>query len=459
MTNEKQQSLRELIDAVCEERITPEETSRLESLLTGDEEAQWFYLRHMNLWGSLRWDQRNAAEWQAVERMRPQQRPAAARRWWSARVAWGTAAACCLLIAVVLWRRDDHATQPYLARVAQAVDAKWSFQGQPGSRGSQLNAGTLDVQQGVLRVDLAGGASLTLEGPARLRLISKDHAHLQHGRLTALAPQPANLAIDTPSMSVVDRGTAFGIAADNAGMSEVLVFKGEVEVTARAENPIRQVLAEGGAARVAAAGGIESVEFDGRPFARSWPIAYGVLSATGVVKFVEPAASIVPGRYEDDEHLIVFPENEAVRLADSLNVTVDRPGSYVGSHESVAATIAAGRRVRSYLLQFNPVGRRLSEARQLSGSITFDRPILGLMFSNPHLAGSDAALAPKEFDKLTRGGRGLEPADRVELSDDRRTLAVHLSTAGATDQIRLVIDLGTDETPPAAPLVAQALLR
>ena len=45
-----------LLEALCENRLTREETSRLERLVLNSAEARWFYLSYVDLHGSLYWD-------------------------------------------------------------------------------------------------------------------------------------------------------------------------------------------------------------------------------------------------------------------------------------------------------------------------------------------------------------------------------------------------------------------
>ncbi|MBC8114115.1 MAG: DUF1549 domain-containing protein, partial [Candidatus Saccharimonas sp.] len=45
-----------LLEALCEDRLTREETARLERLVLGSAEARWFYLSYVDLHGSLYWD-------------------------------------------------------------------------------------------------------------------------------------------------------------------------------------------------------------------------------------------------------------------------------------------------------------------------------------------------------------------------------------------------------------------
>ena len=57
MTNEAIiTELTPLLEALCEDRLTREETSRLERMVLSSAEARWFYLSYVDLHGSLYWD-------------------------------------------------------------------------------------------------------------------------------------------------------------------------------------------------------------------------------------------------------------------------------------------------------------------------------------------------------------------------------------------------------------------
>jgi hypothetical protein len=279
---------------------------------------------------------------------------------------------------------------------------------------------------------------------------------LRRGRLTAKAPAAAiGFRIDTPALTVVDLGTAFGVAADASGSAEVQVFDGEVVVAPttdgdEAATTAKRRVGEGSAVRVEAGrAAIDEARFDGSEYRHTWPVAWGVLGSTGAVKFVEPRPRLVPRTYEDDLHLIVFPERESAVLSSDVKVAVGEPGDYAGPFDPARAALPAGTRVRSYLVQFNPVGRSDEPVRAMQGSVTFDRPVVGLICTTKELNAGDAVFGRGADWRPGRGGGGIEAGDRVALSADRRTLTVELTAAAANDQIRVLVEL-----PPTANTLA-----
>ena len=115
------------------------------------------------------------------------------------------------------------------------------------------------------------------------------------------------------------------------------------------------------------------------------------------------------------------------------------------------AEIPAGEPVRSFLLHFRPeeaAPRRFSH--RLAGTITFDRPIVGLIVLHDEIAASSGRFSTRKAGE-GRPGRELEleggiHGDRVELSEDRRTLSVDLAASlKGFDLIRVVVDASASE--------------
>lgn len=455
MTPEKQAELLELIHTVCEGRLGAEKAERLEQLLRGDSVAQAFYLKQVHLHGALLWDLGAAAERDALKVLqehfnrdqpagaplvRPGTQPGRRRYRWLTGLA---AAVVLMALAYGFWPRGDpsNGEAPSFAVLAQSVDAAWEDSVNEPAIGTRLGEGKLVLQSGLARIDFDNGASVTLEGPAEFDLLTADHGFLHRGQLTArVPPRAVGFRIDTPGWQVVDRGTSFGVAVEPTGKAEVCVFEGQIDIApAEPGHAPQQRLSEGSAARIDSdTRQPRPVDFDTRRYVRSWPITFGVLHADGAVRFVPPGPFRPPRRYTDDTHLMVFPEREQVTPVDPVTVTTDTPGRQEGPFDGQAAVLAPGTPVRSYLLQFNPVGRGKGRVRRLVGSITFDRPVLGLIATTRQLAASDMTLGAEGSNPDDRA-RGIEIGDAFELGADRHTLTVDWTAAVGVDQLRVVV--------------------
>jgi hypothetical protein len=73
-----------------------------------------------------------------------------------------------------------------------------------------------------------------LQGPTTINLLATNRAQLHAGRLIAhIPPRAVGFTVDTPSITLVDRGTEFGVTVDPAGQTDVQVFTGAVDISYR----------------------------------------------------------------------------------------------------------------------------------------------------------------------------------------------------------------------------------
>ena len=367
------------------------------------------------------------------------------------------AVAATVLIAIGMfmwqWRTGGGNTCP--AVVAQSVGG-FQADGIAVRPGDPAQVGIFRLERGIARLDFSNGAQVAIEGPASLEIVDDRHVVLQHGIATARVPESAHgFVVETTSTRVVDMGTAFGVSVNDDGITNVCVFEGEVEVNQRGSDSVNaapQRVLEGQAIRAGSSSPtIESVDFDTRQFERAWPVNAGVLQTTGVMKFVSPGPGFAPGLFQDSKHIVVIPERRDVVLDSSLRIDVAEPGEYRRLPGRPSISLENGTRVRSYLLQLNPVGHKRTVAM---GQITFDRPIVGLIASSGKLAQSDSVLGhPDGVYQESR--RGVEPPrnesdekpdrDTVIIAADNRTLILNLGAGTALDQIRVIVD---DSLPP-----------
>ncbi|MCA8999450.1 MAG: FecR domain-containing protein, partial [Planctomycetaceae bacterium] len=97
--------------------------------------------------------------------------------------------------------------------------------------GDRLGDEIVRLFAGSIELTFDQGAVVTVDGPVEFRPLSTGQLELRRGRLLASVPQKAiGFTVSTPTSKIVDLGTEFEVAVNDAGESDVQVVKGEVEV-------------------------------------------------------------------------------------------------------------------------------------------------------------------------------------------------------------------------------------
>ena len=342
-----------------------------------------------------------------------------------------------------------------LQRIAVVADSVGAYRAenvaiQPGE---SIAAGHLTLLRGVIRLDFVNGASLAVEGPAKIDVVNKMRVVLQRGVVTATIPESAiGFVVDTDTAHVVDLGTAFGVSVGNDGTTDVCVFEGEVSVSRNGSTSSEPTLVhEGQAVRaLEQSSTIDSADYEVSPFENAWPVNSGVLQTTGAIRYVSPGPDFHPGNYEDNEHIVVFPERTGFIPEEAIRVDMVDPGEYARTDYRDKPVLPSGRRLTSYLLQLDayPEGKNPNRRRSVRGQITFANPIVGVITMNRLLKESEAVFGLPDVSYPTP--RTIEPRpegdlrkgfDSLILAADRRTLFVELQeNPGHLDQIRVLIE-------------------
>ncbi|MCP3914303.1 MAG: hypothetical protein GY711_01970, partial [bacterium] len=171
--------------------------------------------------------------------------------------------------------------------------------------------------------------------------------------------------------------------------------------------------------------------------------ALGILETTGSLAEVTPPSTLDHNQYESDTEIRVFAERIEHVLSAPLAVDVENPvGSYSNSAALMPSTLAAGTVVNSHLLHFDTV-----QANQvtLTGSVTFDSRITGVILLNSTLDASDPELAVGTTTYPTGlTGRELEiddPTDFFMVSPDGKTLSISSRVRSWMDEVRILTEV------------------
>ena len=180
----------------------------------------------------------------------------------------------------------------------------------------------------------------------------------------------------------------------------------------------------------------------------------------GDVEEVDPPSSVERDEADSSEKIILFEEQIDFELSSDLNVDIKNPGTFDRTRLVTPADggiIQAGATVHSYFIHFDPDG---DEGGPLSGSVTFDTDVLGLIVLASALDASDPELGADDTEYPTGDvGRRMEldccgddpdNLDVVGLSADRRTVNLTVITEGGdVDQVRIIT--AAEQTDPPAP--------
>ena len=146
---------------------------------------------------------------------------------------WGLAAAILISLglSVVGWRIARHGQGGKVASLVEARDVVWGVGQAPIAVGTRLGPRDIRCSSGTFKLVFDSGAEVALEGPADLRILSGMRILAVLGRLTAHVDARAKgFAIETPNTLVIDQGTEFGVEVDASGRTDVVVFRGLVDL-------------------------------------------------------------------------------------------------------------------------------------------------------------------------------------------------------------------------------------
>jgi hypothetical protein len=244
--------LRELVKAVCEETLTPQQRDRLEELLRNDEEARMFYLAHLDMAARMQFMFRgggNVSEEELVVRTGGSAGVRGLFRRFRGRAAVRVIALALSVLAfvggaVLVYDRwvgtppaaagPPSSTPGWVAMLGRTIDVVWDGSAPDLSESLFKSGSQLRLKQGKVELAFACGAMMVVEGPAELEFESDLSVILRNGKVRAEVPEEANgFTVRTPRLNIVDRGTAFGASVSADGRNEVQVFQGKVDTEVR----------------------------------------------------------------------------------------------------------------------------------------------------------------------------------------------------------------------------------
>ena len=133
--------------------------------------------------------------------------------------------------------------------------------------------GDYHLAEGEITLGFDNGVAVSVESPARFKVVDPLHMHLEHGRARAIVPETGHgFVIQTSKLVVEDLGTEFGVVVDDQQNQELHVFAGEVRLHEQDLPP--ELLTENSALAWNAQDQRRTIAADDHAFATSMSIGY-----------------------------------------------------------------------------------------------------------------------------------------------------------------------------------------
>lgn len=141
------------------------------------------------------------------------------------------------------------------AVLRQLLEPEWPEPAASRQEGVILGAETFQLSSGTAEIQFFSGATIILEGPARLTLKSAWEGTLTQGRIRVQVPPAARgFTLQTPEAKIVDLGTEYGLEI-GSDRNHLEVFQGEIEWHPELGSVAR--LIEGEAIQISKGGGMQ----------------------------------------------------------------------------------------------------------------------------------------------------------------------------------------------------------
>ncbi|QDT64677.1 FecR domain-containing protein [Calycomorphotria hydatis] len=317
--------------------------------------------------------------------------------------------------------------------IGLTADARWG--GQEYNPGDLvLERMTLTLEQGIASFELVDGAIVSIHGPTTIETTNGQETKLIDGTLHAFVSHDAvGYTVNTIDAEVVDLGTEFIVERREELGTRVVVKQGKVEARAiNASGPgsvyelsagwAREFHADTGLVKDLAELQQWEKQFESFENARG-----GITRLDGIVRTTPSfPADLRPTQMPTNNYIMLVREAVGIELQEDLVI----------QQEDGPVSIRKGTLLDSYLLHFAP---SVETTRPPIGTVQFTQPVVALVRSTDDLRKTDAIVSDSNRNFPLEQERGLEAgADRIEISDDRKTVSVHFGREANEDYARQV---------------------
>jgi len=290
---------------------------------------------------------------------------------------------------------------------------------------------------------------LTVEGPARFVLRSRDCVKLISGKLAAeVFPEAKGFTVLANDVEVVDLGTRFAVTADSNDTA-VHVYDGIVKAKVDSlGNKPNALLETGSTVRLNPnSGELDEIPFQQELFTPPPKWSGSLEEASSVVRvFDDPLRSARRNLKESAKESFIFCERDELILESDVIVNLSKPKRVEAravTQGEFITKIPKGTKVATYFANF------ALEDGAKNGVVTFnfDSPILGIIYHHELVLDTDLMLgAPQTNYRLNEKPRkageaaltGLDGHSWVEIHEDSRSVSIGF-VRPVGNQIRILV--------------------
>ena len=245
--------------------LDAEETRRLGELLSGCPDLRKRYLESSRDDALL-----GAVVAERVEKVIPSPfaeaipAPHGGRSWpiWPLGIAAALIAMAAGTFGFLVWKTKSTVANTVVANVYRVEDVVWAGGSRWFEGSAKSSNDILELKSGVVALDLSSGTRLIVEGPAKLRIPSSHHGHLDYGKVVVFSTASEDgFTLTTPVATLLGRGSQFGANQNREDSSLYMqTYEGNAElvVNTGGEKGSSVFLADRESVRLTADGNVHS---------------------------------------------------------------------------------------------------------------------------------------------------------------------------------------------------------